>query len=1565
MRAAFAVMLCALMLNGVFLILPSEAEAFPDTAWIAGTMTDGTGPVPNVYVKAMLFMADMEEVNYSFTDAEGNYSMGVPGGLEFMVLAGDGSHYMAMETTSVLPGQTKYINFTLESIAPVLTNVTIKGRVLNETGTPVTTGHVVGYSRDPLGADMPNFVNLTTPDVAGYFELNVIESPTGGGVISFDFPGFPPSENMTETPIVGGMTYWFNLTLTPKVYNDDAFIYGYVTDIDTGESLSSVVVSIENENPFSGGNRYSNYTLTNETGYYEMNVQNGSGSLTLRKTGYSMKQFRLDISEGASVQQDAQLRLCEAIVRGNVTDLVSGAPIAFARVFLFDNPLDPWSGNISMAVTNNTGYYELATFTGTDLVLGSEQDGYSQEFVTVNISVGDELWQDFGLWPANAYIEGYVTDAATGMPVAGEVWIHLYSDKYEEWVRADGSGYYNSSVVPGDYVIEATAMDHWPYHGNAVATEGNTTVHDIVMMPWLSSELVGTVTDLFTGLPIPSVSIWIGSPYYGGATTTNVTGEYNFKVVASVYQVYANVPGYFDYRGEVSVDNLTTVVYDFALTPRSPPTDTWLHGYVLDVDTLAPLNASVRINLPDHTYRNETRTDGTGWYEMYVPSWELEVTVQANGHYPVFQTINVTGLIDYSLNVNLTTDPWGPNLTYNQAPTENISAVNPSITDITVEDDNFNSMYLFLLMHWNTTLGGFNYTVIMFNATSVDPLDTWDTLGVTRVGDNYTVHMEWPAMIPGGWLENTIDRAYLPSSTTWDGPEQYYSLRGEYSNGTVTDTMGSALFNMTTGAFVMFRPDGGPTILAPDPTGIFEPFGMVAEFLNDDLWPTRLEQRSLDGWGVADLTFSFDSLVPSEMYKSMFWTADWGSRGATSMVNLTVDNDPPVADAGPDLSGVENTTFELNASMSSDNIGITSYVWEFTDGYGLPVVLTTSVPVLNHVFNMTGVFNVTLKVRDAAGHEVADSMVVTVLQDMPPTADAGSDQTMNEDTVVQFDGSGSADDLGIVNLTWEIVELSILMYESMPSHTFDMPGIYNVTLTVTDTIGQTGVDQIVITIVDVTNPVAGAGADDTVTVGTPYALNGTSSIDNVGIVNYTWTFTDVTAQTLYGVEPVYNFARLGVFTITLTVADAEGLTDTDIVVITVIDDVPPVANAGSDRSIRVGTSTSLDGALSTDNVGITSYTWTFLDLTLQTLTGVSQSYTFAHTGLFNVTLNVTDASGNYAVDWVEVTVYDDLAPIANAGTDQTVNIGSVVALNGSLSTDNYGIVNYSWTFVDVTQRTLWEATSSYQFDHAGVFNVTLNVTDAAGNYAVDWVEITVIDNIPPVAQATVSQASIATGVEVTFISTGSSDNVGIVNYTWTLMDGTVQTRYGPTATYTFNNAGMFTVTLTVRDAAGLSDSDTANVAVELSNEGPTANAGPDQTVRVGEQVEFDGSGSDDDAGTSGLNYTWVFVYEGRTETLYGVSPTFDFEVAGTYTVTLTVEDEGELSDTDTVSIVVEEAAESFVEQYWWLLAVIVAVVVLVGAFFMMKKRRGPGLEEPEPGPPEPTEEPAPPEDNEL
>jgi len=71
------------------------------------------------------------------------------------------------------------------------------------------------------------------------------------------------------------------------------------------------------------------------------------------------------------------------------------------------------------------------------------------------------------------------------------------------------------------------------------------------------------------------------------------------------------------------------------------------------------------------------------------------------------------------------------------------------------------------------------------------------------------------------------------------------------------------------------------------------------------------------------------------------------------------------------------------------------------------------------------------------------------------------------------------------------------------------------------------------------------------------------------------------------------------------------------------------------------------------------------------------------------------------------------------------------------------------------------------------------------------------------------------GALVTFEGSGSSDNVGVDNYTWTFNDGGAQTLYGSEPTYTFNNAGVFVVTLNVTDAAGSWDADTMTVTVNV------------------------------------------------------------------------------------------------------------------------------------------------------
>ena len=93
------------------------------------------------------------------------------------------------------------------------------------------------------------------------------------------------------------------------------------------------------------------------------------------------------------------------------------------------------------------------------------------------------------------------------------------------------------------------------------------------------------------------------------------------------------------------------------------------------------------------------------------------------------------------------------------------------------------------------------------------------------------------------------------------------------------------------------------------------------------------------------------------------------------------------------------------------------------------------------------------------------------------------------------------------------------------------------------------------------------------------------------------------------------------------------------------DTVSPVADAGSGGSISIGTEFAFDGSGSSDNVGITNYTWTFVYNGSQVeLYGASPSFTFWTAGSYGVTLVVKDGSGNYASDTITVEVIDGAIP---------------------------------------------------------------------------------------------------------------------------------------------------------------------------------------------------------------------------------------------------------------------------------------------------------------------------------
>lgn len=208
---------------------------------------------------------------------------------------------------------------------------------------------------------------------------------------------------------------------------------------------------------------------------------------------------------------------------------------------------------------------------------------------------------------------------------------------------------------------------------------------------------------------------------------------------------------------------------------------------------------------------------------------------------------------------------------------------------------------------------------------------------------------------------------------------------------------------------------------------------------------------------------------------------------------------------------------------------------------------------------------------------------------------------------------------------------------------------------------------------------------------------------------------------------------------------------------------------------------------------------------------------------------VQNKTGGYTTLWtrsdriVETNLWgtpDTHRPVANAGTNQTVYENVEVTLDASRSTDNVGIISYTWTFTDGTTKTLTGVNPTYEFTNIGVYEITLNVTDAAELWDTDNVIITVIeDTIPPVAQAGPDQ-TVAKDTPASFDGSSSSDNVAIASYHWDFGDGFEAT--GPTVSHVYKQTGTYTVTLTVEDVGGNTHSDITIVTVEALIEPPFA-----------------------------------------------------------------------------------------------------------------------------------------------
>ena len=689
------------------------------------------------------------------------------------------------------------------------------------------------------------------------------------------------------------------------------------------------------------------------------------------------------------------------------------------------------------------------------------------------------------------------------------------------------------------------------------------------------------------------------------------------------------------------------------------------------------------------------------------------------------------------------------------------------------------------------------------------------------------------------------------------------------------------------------------------------------------------------------MRFFTDSILPGgadeEYIFELVVTDHDGAKSAPATITITVTPGGG-SNAGEDRTVAPETTITLDGSKSSSPFGtVSGYLWRWINSNG-------------------GRINVDDQVRLNTPERVRTTFTTKAI---PPDAD---DVIHEFELQTRFAGDNT-------NVTWDM-------------H-----------------------DSVIITVENPFRPTTiQAGGDYYIRSGTTLSLIGREQTDpKVSIRNRFWLRTGGTGdQTIIPEIPDNpgqrgNHGQIITFTtdildpgadhvthdFTYNVIDSTGRLVVDDIKVTVFSpDAAPVANAGSDQLVVAESSVTLDGSGSTTDPrrSITFHAWTRTGGTGNPevvgypyrearTTGVlipagwghhySPTFTFKTEALAHdandVThefiLRVNDESRSSISDVVTVTVTPSAPPIANAGPDRTIESGTSLTLDGSVSqvTDRRRTIkSYLWNRTSGTggpvslnnaDQPMPDFTTALQEPGSvnQTYEFTLTVTDSLGETSIDSVTITAIAPfVAPVAHAGPDR-TVAAGSTVILDGNDSiSDPRRTLSWNWQRTGGTGGpiTLDNPNVARPFFTADrlapdaddvthIFELTVTESGPPGTipdppnSSTDSVTITVRAGNLNPVANAGPDKMAFFDETVTLDGSDSLDQdgnitswswkrtGGTVNPAYDNIILTDANT-----ARPTFSTgppnENAGdvSHIFTLTVTDDDGATDTDTITITV-------------------------------------------------------------
>jgi hypothetical protein len=659
------------------------------------------------------------------------------------------------------------------------------------------------------------------------------------------------------------------------------------------------------------------------------------------------------------------------------------------------------------------------------------------------------------------------------------------------------------------------------------------------------------------------------------------------------------------------------------------------------------------------------------------------------------------------------------------------------------------------------------------------------------------------------------------------------------------------------------------------------------------------------------------------------------SPAATSSVFSSVSNSAPVANGGANQSVTVGSVVTLDGTASSDaNRDSLTYKWSLSNvpaGSGATLSSVIS-PNPKFTADLAGTYTAILIVNDGKADSLSSVVIVTASgANSAPVANAGVAQSVKLNDTVTLDGTASSDaNNDFITYKWTLVtrptgSTAVLSSATSSKPTFkaDVSGTFVASLLVNDGKVDSAAAATTISVSSANaDPIANAGNNQNVTVGTTVTLDGTNSSDaNRDQLTYRWvlvskpTGSAAVLTNPTSAKPVFVADLVGTYVSSLIVNDGrvDSTTVSTTVTATVVNAVP-VANAGTNQSVILGTIT-LDGSASSDaNGDALTYKWVLLNkptnsnAALSSTTSAKPTFNADIAGVYVFTLQVNDGKVDSSVATVSITASSaNVAPVANPGAAQSVVLGTIT-LDGSTSSDANGdALTYKWALLskptnsNAALSSISAAKPTFAADLAGVYVFSLQVNDGKLDSAVVTTTVTASAvNVAPVANPGAIQ-SVVLGL-VTLDGSGSTDaNGDTLTYKWVLLAKPIGSAAALSSTttakptFTADLVGVYVASLVVSDGKLSSEILTTTVTAAAANVAPVANAGPYQNMVVRTTATLNGTGSTDANPGDTLTYKWIMVSRPLASSATLTSdtatrPTFFADVVGDYVFSLQVND---------------------------------------------------------------------------